>query len=267
MAFAGSADEGETTLSDRELNANLIHRINVGDSLTRAAARSPGSCAVVDADRRYTYGEFNAWVNQVANGLSERGYRRGDVLALASGNSVEFLVTYFACAKVGVVCVPINLGWASKEVTYVLDHSAARGLVVESQLLPTMSDAVHDVDAVVDLFVAPGTGAGACDEISGRNYSSFADLADSGSDSEPEHIVEDRDPISYLYTSGTTSAPKGVVGNHAAVYLESMTMALEARFASDDRFVAMLPMFHTAQLNCHCTAAVMVGATIFIRRR
>jgi acyl-CoA synthetase (AMP-forming)/AMP-acid ligase II len=43
-------------------------------------------------------------------------------------------------------------------------------------------------------------------------------------------------------------------------------MALEARFAEDDRFVAMMPMFHTAQLNCHCTAAVMVGAAIHVRR-
>jgi long-chain acyl-CoA synthetase len=56
------------------------------------------------------------------------------------------------------------------------------------------------------------------------------------------------------------------MGNHTAIYLESLTMALEARFTEEDRFVAMMPMFHTAQLNCHCTAAVMVGATIYVRR-
>jgi len=85
-------------------------------------------------------------------------------------------------------------------------------------------------------------------------------------DAEPEVLVEDRDPITYLYTSGTTSAPKGVVGNHTAIYLESLTMAFEARFEADDRFVAMLPMFHTAQLNTHCTPAIMVGATIHVLR-
>jgi acyl-CoA synthetase (AMP-forming)/AMP-acid ligase II len=79
-------------------------------------------------------------------------------------------------------------------------------------------------------------------------------------------LVQDRDPITYLYTSGTTSFPKGVVGNHTAIYLESVSMALEARFDDEDRFVAMMPMFHTAQLNCHCTAAIMVGATIYIER-
>ncbi|MER5388131.1 long-chain-fatty-acid--CoA ligase [Saccharopolyspora sp. NPDC002686] len=244
-----------------ELNANLIHRVNVGDSLTRTAARHPERTAVVDGDRRWTYAEFNAWVNRVANALSGLGYARGDALALASGNSAEFLVTYYACAKLGVVCVPINLGWRTDEIAYVLDHSEARGIVVESQLAAAMADALGRVPAVRDVFVAPGTGA----EVAlDRPVSTFDALA--GGEGEPEHVVEDRDPITYLYTSGTTSFPKGVVGNHTAIYLESMTMALEARFTEDDRFVAMLPMFHTAQLNCHCTSAIMVGATIHVRR-
>ncbi|TDP91910.1 AMP-binding protein [Labedaea rhizosphaerae] len=238
-----------------KLNANLIHRVNVGDSLTRTAARSPRNVAVVDEHRRYTYTELNAWVNRVANALHGKGYRRGHALALASGNSVEFLVTYYACAKLGVVCVPVNLGWRPDEVSYVLEHSKARGIVIEAQLLATLKDAIDGTAAAGDLVVAPGTGGVA---------PTFGDL--DGGDAEPEHLVEDRDAITYLYTSGTTSAPKGVVGNHTAIYLESMTMAMEARFAADDRFVAMLPMFHTAQLNCHCTSAVMVGATIHIRR-
>jgi acyl-CoA synthetase (AMP-forming)/AMP-acid ligase II len=238
-----------------ELNANLIHRVNVGDSLTRTAARSPGNTAVVDEHRAYTYAELNSWVNRVANALHAKGYRRGDALALASGNSVEFLVTYYACAKLGLVCVPVNLGWRLDEVTYVLRHSKARGIVIEAQLIATLGAAIDGTDAAGDLIVAPGTGGA---------DPTFGEL--DGGDAEPEYLVEDRDPITYLYTSGTTSAPKGVVGNHTAIYLESMTMALEARFAADDRFVAMLPMFHTAQLNCHCTAAVMVGAATHIRR-
>lgn len=232
-----------------ELASNLIHRVNVGDSLTRAAARFPQRPAIIDGTRRFTYTELNAWVNRVAHGLAGRGYSRRDVLALASGNSAEFLVVYYACAKLGVVCVPINLGWGPDEVAYVLEHSEARGLVVEQQFLERMTPAVDQVPAVVDVFLAE----------------QLADL-EADDESEPEVVVGDRDPITYLYTSGTTSAPKGVVGNHTAIYLESMTMALEARFDERDRFVAMMPMFHTAQLNCHCTSAVMVGACLYIER-
>ena len=59
-----------------DLERNLIQRINIGDSLTRTAARYPGSLALIDGDRRLAYREFNALVNQFARGLASRGYRR-----------------------------------------------------------------------------------------------------------------------------------------------------------------------------------------------
>jgi acyl-CoA synthetase (AMP-forming)/AMP-acid ligase II len=246
-----------------EIRRNLVQRVNVGDSLTRTASRHPHATALVDGGRRLAYAEFNALVNRFANALGARGYRRGDALAVASGNGIEFLVTYYACAKLGMVCVPINLGWRAHEVSYVLGHSGARGIVVESQLLTGLASALAQHPAVADVIVAPGTGT---EPPPGPGTATFAELTGAAAESEPEHLVYDRDPISYLYTSGTTSSPKAVVGNHTAIYLESLSMALEARFDDQDRFVAMMPMFHTAQLNCHCTAAVMVGAAIYIER-
>jgi len=266
---------------DTDLHASLIQRVNVGDSLTRTAARHPDRVAVVDSDRRWSYRALNDWVNLVAGGLASLGYRRGDALALASGNSAEFLAIYYACAKLGVICVPVNLGWRTDEVAYVLGHSGARGLVVESQLAEAMTPALQEGDAVTIVIVAPGTGSigtpgrgpggpatggASAGAEGGRHWLSFADLAAAGTTAEPQCLVADRDPVTYLYTSGTTSAPKGVIGNHTAIYLESLTMALEARFDADDRFAALLPMFHTAQLNCHCTPAIMVGATIHVLR-
>ena len=250
-----------------DLARNLIQRINVGDSLTRSAAARPAQLAVVDGPRRWSYAEFNVWVNQIAHGLAERGYGRGDALGLASANSAEFLAVYYACAKLGLVCVPINLGWRPDEVAYVLDHSGARGLVAESQLVAHVRDAVAKVAAIADVFVARGTGAAYEAEPADRAWASLAELAaGSGSTAEPECFVDDRDAISYLYTSGTTSFPKGVVGTHVAIYLESMSSALDSGWNFSDRFAAIMPMFHTAQLNAFCTPAIMVGATIHVLR-
>jgi len=128
-----------------DLARNLIGRINVGDSLTRSAAARPGRLAVADGDRRLTYQDLNAYVNRLAHGLAGLGYERGAVLAVASGNSADFLAVYYACAKLGVVCVPVNLSWRPDEMAYVLGHSRARGIVVETQLMAAMRDAVANV--------------------------------------------------------------------------------------------------------------------------
>ena len=82
-----------------DLARNLIGRINVGDSLTRTATSRPDHLAVVDGDRRLSYSGFNGYVNRLAHGLAGLGYGRGAALAIASGNSADFLAVYYACAK------------------------------------------------------------------------------------------------------------------------------------------------------------------------
>jgi long-chain acyl-CoA synthetase len=250
-----------------DLARNLIQRVNIGDSLTRSAAARPDHPAVVEGDRRWTYAEFNALVNRLAHGLAGLGYSRADVLGIASGNSAEFLALYYACAKLGVVAVPINLGWRPDEVAYVLGHSRARGLAIETQLVKPLKDAIGKVAGVAEVIVMPGLDAAYEQEPADRHWTTTGVLAETaGSDAEPTTVVDDRDAISYLYTSGTTSFPKGVVGTHLGIYLESMSAALDSGWRADDRFAAMMPMFHTAQLNAFCTPAVLVGATTWILR-
>jgi acyl-CoA synthetase (AMP-forming)/AMP-acid ligase II len=248
---------------DQALQRNLISRVNLGDLLVRSAARSPNSLAVVDGVRRITYRALNEWVNRLAHALAGWGYGRGDALALMSANNAEFLVTYFACAKLGVVCVPINLFWRYKELGYVLAHAAVKGVVVEQPLLDQLHTGLGDAPALTDVIVIDGADLA---PVEGRRTVDFDGFQKSASSGDVEAFVEDRDPISYLYTSGTTSVPKGVVSSHLAVYLESLGVALDTRMTADDRIVALMPLFHTAQLNAFATPAIAAGACLFIQR-
>jgi acyl-CoA synthetase (AMP-forming)/AMP-acid ligase II len=250
-------------MAERDLHENLIHRINVGDLLTRSAARAPRHSAIVDGARRIDYRGFNGWVNRTAHGLAGLGFARGDALALMSGNSAEFLVTYFACAKLGVVCVPINLFWRHGELGYVIEHAQVRGIVVEAGLLGQLATAQDAADALEAVIVV---GQAAADAPPFAQLMDFDALGANMPDREPEVVAGDYDALSYLYTSGTTSAPKGVVSSHQAVYVESLGVAIDTRMTADDRIAAMLPFFHTAQLNAFCTVAVAVGASIHVQR-
>ena len=253
-------------MDDRQaLHDNIIHRVNVGDLLTRSAARAPNHIALVDGDRRITYRQFNTLANRLARGLSSLGYARGDALALMSGNSAEFLVTYFACAKLGLVCVPINLFWRHGELAYVMEHARVRGVVVEATLLNQLATGAEGM-ALVDTLIVIGRPEGDMPALGPARMVDYEELTVAMPAAELETIAGDRDPLSYLYTSGTTSAPKGVVGSHTAIYVESLGVAIDTGMTARDKVAAMLPFFHTAQLNAFCTPSIAVGATIFILR-
>lgn len=250
---------------DETIARSLIQRVNVGDLLTRSAARGPTRDCVIDGARRFSYGEFEALSNRLAHGLLSLGYASGDALALMSANSAEFLATYFACAKIGVVCVPINLFWRNRELAYVLGHARVRGAVVTAELLEQFTTGLEAGLPIRDVIVVGGEPLPGVvpDHLA---LLGFDALQQGQRATVPEVLTEDRAALSYLYTSGTTSAPKGVIGTQLAIYLESLGTAIDTRMSADDRAVALMPMFHTAQLNAICTPVIAVGGAILVMR-
>ena len=139
--------------------------------------------------------------------------------------------------------------------------------MVESQLTQLITEALLRLgsDTVTDVIVAPGTDASWEPGATGR-WQDLGSFVGGAATSEPACLVGDRDPISYLYTSGTTSAPKGVVSSHVAVYIESLNAPLVLGINGDERSVAMMPLFHTAQLNGFTTGLLYMGGTLVLMR-
>src|SRR3546814_9961917 len=91
-------------------------------------------------------------------------------MAIMSRNSAEFLALYFACAKIGVVCVPCNLLWKKKEFEYVLAHSRVRGICVQPEFVVQVEAARPALPALSDVLILPGANEDKLESDEGLRY-------------------------------------------------------------------------------------------------
>ncbi|ATQ29311.1 AMP-dependent synthetase [Rhodococcus ruber] len=250
------------------LTVNLVQRVCLGDLPTRAAQQFPHRPAVVDGDVVLTYSELEARSNAAAAGLLDLGLQRGDVVAMLMPNSWEFLVTFFGCAKIGVVCMPVNLGVDAEGVAFQFDDARPKVVVVEESFAVLLETAIAATTASsVQRIVVSRTGAPPA-ELAGTPVMPFAELV-RATVPAVEVIVEDRDIAQCLYTSGTTSRPKAVLTSHVAVMMAALSTCVQFRHERGDNhsvFPIVLPLFHVTALNSLTLPVLLTGGTVVLHR-
>jgi fatty-acyl-CoA synthase len=256
-----TVDAVAATTFGAELGATVgrARRDTMGDLLWRSAVRHPDKTAVVVGERRTSYAELDATVNRVANALAERGVGNGDRLGLLSRNSYGFVVTYFASAKLGSICVPINYMLSAAEVAYIVGHSGATALVVEEGLLPAALEGVRQAgrdEAIAVRAVIPADPASPPGGVE-----SLYDWMEHPNGDAPDVELDDNDPLELLYTSGTESRPKGTILTSRCVIAQHVSCFVDGQMSPADVEVHALPLFHSAQLHCFFTPDIHLGAT------
>ena len=246
------------------LVVNLSHRITVGDMPTRAAQTFGTRTALIQGEQRVTYHQLEARSNAVARGLLAQGLARGDALALQMGNRWEFLVTLFACAKIGVVVLPVNLALSAADIAYQLTDSGVAAVATEQMWLPILQEALQQADGHAVRFVdLIGSGPA---EVAGLPVHDWTGLLEHD-EAVVETFVDERDVFQCLYTSGTTAAPKGVLTSHLAVQVAILSNALHFGVRPRGRGAVssvVLPLFHTTALNCLVLPFLLVGGTVVL---
>lgn len=183
--------------------------VNIGTLLPRHAQYRPDHTAVVFEDQRYTYADFNARVNRIANGLHDMGLRKGDKLATILPNCLEQLELFWAVAKLGVVVVPLSPMLRGKGLTRLLNDSDAVAVVTDDAftniLEPLRGELTNIADDRMILTDADNDG-----------YRYYHDLTAASSPDEPPWVaINGDDPYNIIYSSGTTGLPKGIIHTHA----------------------------------------------------
>ena len=220
---------------------------NLGLILAKRALLSPEAEAYVegaDTTKRYTYGELNQRCNQIANAYLNAGIQKGDRVAFLLMNSIEFMESYFALAKIGAVVVPLNWRLVPDELEFILKDSGATRLIFDEDFIDTVVE-LHGRGDKTDVthWLQVENQAEVC--FFAEGYQSFQSSASS---EEPEIAAEDSDMLYIMYTSGTTGLPKGVVHTHDSSIWALVTFMATGDLQMVDRYLACLPMFHVGAL-------------------
>jgi fatty-acyl-CoA synthase len=233
----------------------MTRRQSLGDLLRRTAARNPSKIAIRCGQVEWTYAHFDRLCDQFAAGLASHGIVLGDRVAVLARNSHAWAVVRFAIARLGAVLVPINFMLNATEVAYILRHSVARMLCVDTELSAVGSQACAsgtDVKSVVEL-----PSENRLDTSSG--VLRFEDLL---LPSPPPAVEFDRHSLAQIvYTSGTESQPKGAMLTHDAVIWEYVSCLVDAEITHEDMILHALPLYHCAQLDVFLGPGVYIGAT------
>lgn len=221
--------------------------------LHRSAAKVPGRTALTFEGRAYTYRELDAAVTRAAAHLLDLGLAAGDRVAAYGTNSDAYVIGFLACARAGLVHVPVNYALKGGELSYLVSQSGARAVLADPALIGTL-DQVRGELTAVDYVVPLRDADGSLREV--------ADAADEVSDFSSRASATDLAQL--LYTSGTTSKPKGAMMTHEALVFEYVSSVIALDLRADDNPLVAMPLYHSAGMHVFMLPYLAVGATVHL---
>ena len=225
--------------------------------LESACRKFPEKDAVVYGEQRLSYRELEAASRRAADVFRREGVRRGDRVAVMTYNSPGFLIAAFGIWRAGGVLVPVNHKLTASEVEYTIGHSGARVGVVSADLVSAARGGAPQTRWLLTEAATHGDGVEARDDF------------DAAVASAPEWDGVDGtedDAAQILYTSGTTSAPKGCVHTHRTIASVPPLIVATMGFTRDDRFLIAMPIWHAAPLNDWTLTTLFLGGTVILQR-
>jgi fatty-acyl-CoA synthase len=216
--------------------------------------------ALITEEAVWTYGELADSVEAFAAYLSDCGVGIGDRVALLGINSAEYVCSLLGISRVGAIAVPLNHRLQREELAYLLRNSGAVAAVAESEFLAPLDDVIADgqMRARVQLDAPASPDAWLSFQVLQRQYRGR---------SFPAAEVQPSDIQRIMYTSGTTSRPKGVIVTHQMVAYNVFGHGTELELSSADRVLIASPLYHVAAWDAPGIGVLFYGGALVIIRK
>lgn len=210
-----------------------------GDLLTRNRRLYGGREGLIGDGLRLTWRQADARADRLAHALQRRGLRQGERVALLSANRIAYVDAYFALARSGLVAVPINSRLSGAEVARIVADAGTAALLADDEHLETAREAM---DHCPEVRFLGGLASG------GGDIPSYESLLGEGDEQpfEPARPIEPDDLLVFLYTSGTTGFPKGVMYSHRGALLGTVIHVLAIGSHRRHRVMLPSPLFSAA---------------------
>ena len=260
-------------------NNEQLMNITVGDMLNNIAKKYPTKLAVkyIEVNYSRTYYEFNKEVDKFAKGLLGMGIQKGDHVAIWATNYPEWLILFFATARIGAVLVTVNTNYKEAELEYLLSNSDSKALFI--------CDGIKDIDCEKIIYsVCPELKTSKPGELHNErlpflryvmsldnwydgmyNWSQipyFGVLISNEEYNAVKHSVDPDEVVNMQYTSGTTGFPKGVMLTHNNIVNNGKAIGDCMKFTSKDKLCIPVPFFHCFGMVLAIMASVTHGAAM-----
>lgn len=245
--------------------------MSIGRVLERWARITPDQTAVVWQDQRWSYADFNSWVNRLAASFSAHGVKAGDAVAILAENSPTQLACVAAAVKLGAVAGMINFNQRNEVLTHSIRLVKANVVVVSDECVDTLksSEFWPGPESQMTYFWVNGQ-ATVPEPPCPEGFVNLARDAGRRRSINPDSTgqVLAKQPCFYIFTSGTTGLPKASVMTHYR-WLSSMAGVGNAtlRLKSSDIFYCCLPLYHNNALTVAWGCVLSAGATLAIDRK